>query len=59
MDLVVADTQGAIGYMLQQALDNALRRRGINRTIVTAITQVLVDPQDPAFENPTKPVGGF
>lgn len=59
LDLIVADTQGSIGYMLQQALDNSLRRLGINRTIVTVITQVRVDPNDPAFENPTKPIGGF
>lgn len=59
LDLIVADTQGAIGYMLQQALDNALRRRGINRTIVTVVTQVRVDPADPAFLNPSKPIGGF
>ena len=59
LDLVVADTQGSIGYMLQQALDNALRRQGINRTILTVITQVLVDHDDPAFLHPTKPIGGF
>ena len=40
LDLIVADTQGSIGYMLQQSLDNALRKRGINRTIVTVVTQV-------------------
>lgn len=59
LDLIVADTQGSIGYMLQQALDNALRRRGINRTCATVVTQVRVDPDDPAFQNPTKPIGGF
>lgn len=59
LDLIVADTQGSIGYMLQQALDNALRRRGINRTIMTVVTQVLVDSHDPAFQNPNKPIGGF
>ncbi|MBE2269051.1 MAG: carbamate kinase [Anaerolinea sp.] len=59
LDLIVADTQGAIGYMLQQSLDNALRRLGINRTIVTIVTQVRVDPEDPAFKKPTKPIGGF
>lgn len=59
LDLIVADTQGSIGYMLQQALDNALRRRGINRTIMSVVTQVLVDADDPAFNNPTKPIGGF
>jgi carbamate kinase len=59
LDLIVADTQGAIGYMLQQSLDNALRRRGINRTIVTVVTQTRVDAADPAFENPNKPIGSF
>ena len=59
LDLVVADTQGSIGYMLQQALDNSLRRVGMNHTVATIITQMRVDPDDPAFENPDKPVGGF
>lgn len=59
LDLIVADTQGSIGYMLQQSLDNALRKHGINRTITTVVTQVQVDPHDPAFQKPTKPIGGF
>jgi carbamate kinase len=59
LDLIVADTQGAIGYMLQQELDNALRRLGINRTIITVVSQVRVDPDDPAFQKPSKPIGGF
>lgn len=59
LDLIVADTQGSIGYMLQQGIDDALRRRGINRTCATVITQVQVDASDPAFANPTKPIGGF
>lgn len=59
LDLIVADTQGAIGYMLQQALDNSMRRLGINRTVLTVVTQVRVDPDDPAFQNPNKPIGGF
>ncbi len=59
LDLVVADTQGSIGYMLQQALDNKLRNVGKNQTVVTIITQMRVDPEDPAFQNPDKPVGGF
>jgi carbamate kinase len=59
LDLIVADTQGSIGYMLQQALDNSLRRRGINRTITAVVTQVRVNKDDPAFQNPTKPIGGF
>lgn len=59
LDLIVADTQGSIGYMLQQALDNSLRRHGINRTVATIVTQVRVDANDPAFDNPSKPIGGF
>ncbi|MCU0513062.1 MAG: carbamate kinase [Anaerolineae bacterium] len=59
LDLIVADTQGSIGYMLQQGLDNSLRRLGINRTCATIMTQVRVDADDPAFQNPTKPIGGF
>ncbi|MBI3178926.1 MAG: carbamate kinase, partial [Deltaproteobacteria bacterium] len=54
-----ADTEGGIGYMLQQVLGNALTARGITRTVVTVITQVLVDAADPAFSNPTKPIGPF
>ena len=59
LDLVVADTQGSIGYMLQQALDNSLRRVGMNHTVATIITQMRVDPGDPAFDHPDKPVGAF
>ncbi|MCY4019500.1 MAG: carbamate kinase [Chloroflexi bacterium] len=59
LDLVVADTQGSIGYMLQQALDNSLRRVGMNHTVATIITQMRVDPEDPAFDHPDKPIGGF
>jgi carbamate kinase len=59
LDFLVADTQGSIGYMLQQAMDNSLRRLGINRTCATVVTQVRVNPDDPAFNHPTKPVGGF
>lgn len=59
LDLIVADTQGSIGYMLQQALYNELYSRNISRPIASVVTQVLVDPQDPAFQNPTKPIGSF
>jgi carbamate kinase len=58
----VADTQGALGWQIQQALDNALRRRGIPDAVgktVTVVTQVEVDPGDPAFKDPGKPVGEF
>lgn len=59
MDICVADTQGGMGYMIQQVLTNCLRKRGVKLPVVTAITQVQVDVHDPAFENPTKPVGMF
>lgn len=59
LDLIVADTQGSIGYMLQQALKNSLRALGINRSVVTLVTQTLVSLDDPAFQRPTKPIGSF
>ncbi|RME43446.1 MAG: carbamate kinase [Chloroflexi bacterium] len=59
MDVIGADTQGSIGYMLQQALDNEFTRRGMSRRAHTIVTQVLVDRNDPAFQHPTKPIGGF
>ncbi|MGD8997806.1 MAG: carbamate kinase [Anaerolineae bacterium] len=59
LDSCGADTQGAIGYHLQQHLNNQFRRRGMQKTATTVITQVLVDADDPAFENPSKPIGGF
>lgn len=59
LDLMVADTQGGIGYMLQQALHNELYSRGLQRSVVTLITQTLVDGDDPAFAHPTKPIGAF
>ncbi|MBN1680649.1 MAG: carbamate kinase [Anaerolineae bacterium] len=59
MDVIGADTQGSIGYMLQQALNNQLRAAGIRRGVATVVTQVLVDRHDPAFENPSKGIGGF
>jgi len=59
LDVCGADTQGAIGYELQQALQNELYHRGIKKRCATIITQVLVDQNDPAFKNPSKPIGGF
>ncbi len=59
LDVCGADSQGAIGYALQQNLQNILYQRGIKKNVVTVITQVLVDKQDPAFMNPSKPIGGF
>ncbi|MEF2244423.1 MULTISPECIES: carbamate kinase [unclassified Paenibacillus] len=55
----VADTQGGIGYMIQQALTNEFIKRGLNKKVVTIITQVEVNKDDPNFHNPTKPVGAF
>ncbi len=54
-----ADTQGAIGYQIQQALDNEFKRRGINKKSATVVTQVVVGKDDPAFKNPAKPIGTF
>lgn len=59
LDVCGADSQGAIGYALQQTLQNELYKRGIKKNVATIITQVLVDQNDPAFSNPTKPIGGF
>ncbi len=59
LDVCGADSQGAIGYALQQNLQNELYRRKIKKNVATVITQVLVDKNDPAFKNPTKPIGGF
>ncbi len=59
LDVIVADTQGAIGYMLQQSLDVEFTRRGMDRRAITIVTQVIVDPHDPAFQHPSKPIGGF
>lgn len=59
MDYAGADTQGAIGYMGQKALHNEFKKRGMKKQAVTVVTQVEVSPDDPAFENPSKPVGSF
>jgi carbamate kinase len=59
LDVCGADSQGAIGYALQQTLQNELFARGIHKPVATVITQVLVDKDDPAFQNPSKPIGGF
>jgi len=59
LDVLGAQTQGSIGYLIQQALGNELRRRGIRKRVVTVVTQTLVDPDDPAFHRPTKPIGRF
>ncbi|MEA3313146.1 MAG: carbamate kinase, partial [Caldisericota bacterium] len=54
-----ADTQGAIGYQIQQALDNEFKRRNIAKKAATVVTQVVVDKNDDAFKNPAKPIGTF
>ncbi len=55
----VANTQGAIGYQIQQALNNEFVKRGVKQQAVTVVTQVKVDSQDPAFDKPSKPIGAF
>ena len=59
LDVCGAESQGMIGYMLQQSLDNELRLLGIDRKIATVVSQTLVNTDDPAFSNPTKPIGPF
>lgn len=59
LDVCGADTQGAIGYHLQQTMGNQLLKRGIRRSICTVVTQVKVNREDPSFQTPTKPIGPF
>ena len=59
LDYCGADTQGAIGYMFQRALYNEFNKRGMEKQAATVVTQVLVDRDDPAFANPSKPIGSF
>jgi carbamate kinase len=59
LDVLVAQTEGSLGYQLQCALLNELRARNIRRYVVTVVTQVIVAPDDPAFGRPTKPIGPF
>jgi carbamate kinase len=59
LDVCGADSQGAIGYSLQQNLQNELQRRQIDKPVSTVVTQVLVDKHDPAFQTPSKPIGTF
>jgi carbamate kinase len=59
LDYCGADTQGAIGYMLQQNLVNDFRQKGLDVSVATIVTQVEVDADDPAFANPSKPIGSF
>jgi carbamate kinase len=59
LDVLVAMTEGSLGYILQQGLLNQLRRREIKRYVVTVVTQVVVDQADAAFQRPSKPIGPF
>jgi carbamate kinase len=59
LDVCGADSQGGIGYMMQQSLQNELHRIRLDRAVVTIVTQVIVDERDPAFRRPTKPIGPF
>jgi carbamate kinase len=59
LDICGADTQGAIGYMIQKALLNEFRERGITKKVTTVVTQAVVDRDDPSFGHPSKPIGSF
>ncbi|MGX5377518.1 carbamate kinase [Ligilactobacillus sp. LYQ135] len=59
LDTAVAMTQGSIGYWMQKSMDEVLREKGLNQSTVTLVTQVEVNGQDEAFENPSKPIGPF
>jgi carbamate kinase len=59
LDIAGADSQGGIGYMLQQALQNEFRRRGLAKQVVALVTQTRIDPADPALQQPSKPIGAF
>jgi len=59
LDSCGADTQGAIGYMIQQCLYNEFKQREIKKSVVSVVTQTLVEKNDPAFQSPTKPIGPF
>ncbi len=59
LDICGADSQGGMGYMIQQVLSNALLKRGIERDVTAIVTQTLVDRADPSFQSPSKPIGTF
>jgi len=59
LDICGADTQGAIGYMIQMALLNEFRKMGIEKKVAAIVTKTIVDREDPSFQNPTKPIGSF
>lgn len=59
LDVCVAISEGSMGYMLERSLRNQFRKRSLKKEVATLISQVTVDPRDPAFENPSKPIGPF
>jgi carbamate kinase len=59
LEVCDAMTEGSMGYMLEKAIINELRKNSLDKEVVTLITQVVVDKEDPAFENPSKPIGPF
>jgi len=59
LDICVADSQGGIGYMIERQIKNILSDHKIRKNVVTIVTQILVDINDPAFKEPTKPIGAF
>lgn len=59
LDYIGSNTQGSIGYMFETSLYNEFRRRGMKNRAVALVTETVVDPKDPAFQNPTKPIGSF
>ncbi len=59
LDVLDAQTQGSIGYLIQEGLERAFLRPGVRRPVAVVVTRVVVDPHDPAFQNPTKPVGPY
>ena len=59
IDILDAQTQGSIGYMITQAMDNTLKQNGVDKNVATVLTQVVVDENDEAFQHPRKPVGPF
>ncbi len=59
MDFCVAETQGSIGYMIERTLTNSFAAKGMDRRVITMVTQVIVDKDDPAFGSPTKPIGPY
>lgn len=59
LDLCVAETEGSLGYVIQQVMGNLLRQRGLDARVASLVCQVVVDAADPAFKSPTKPIGAF